>query len=353
VIPAPSPKTGEDVMKIYLIFCLILFRPLLAQIPTPVEGWPHFSTTDGYIQYAVPRFGLDDSQLCLIYNNINGEVQKFYLNGDFASGWPVSFDTLIFNHTPIILDIDHDERCEMLTLGIRNSSGYPYYLILVDDDGSIMPGFPIGGVFIYAYAAADLDGDNEYEIIYFDADSDLVGCVDRFGNPKPGWPLSFHMPRSEYSLTGGIAIGDLDLDGNNEFLLSGFREIYAFRYDGSMQPGFPINLQEDSLYAYAMNGAPPTMADMDGDGFLEILFCGDNWSPINPINYRSFLIIYENDGTIKTGYPRYYEGMIIKNVPTPADINNDGLPEMGFQYGESLTFVDINCQPLDYGRYKW
>jgi hypothetical protein len=334
-------------LKLFSFLILIICLPVMAQVPIHVNGWPHISTTGGYAEYAVARFGNDQGQLNVIYNTMNGEIQKFDLDGNFMPGWPTTINPLISDLTPIVLDIDHDGRSEVLTIGIMRETHYLYdQIYLFDDDGSIMSGFPIRNQFTYTLNAADLDNDNEYEIIYFDPESDLINCVDRFGDSKPGWPLSFHMPGSEYSLTGGVAIGDLDLDGNNEILLSSFREIYAFRFDGTAQPGFPIHLQGDSLYNYAVCGLPPTLADIDGDGYLEILFCADNWSPINPINFRSLIVIYKNDGTIKNGWPHYFDRQLIKNVPTPVDLNRDGLPEIGFQYGESLTFVDINCQPL-------
>ena len=329
---------------VIMVICLLGYGN--SQAPTPVEGWPYVINPADFYVYSMPRFAAEGSQLHLYFNTLAGEVDKFNLDRTFDIGWPVSFDSLMFDPTPVVVDIDHDGRAEILT-SAKMTGDNPYAMCyLFDDDGSVMPGFPFRTRWLLFFNAVDMDSDNEYEILAYDPRGEVIHCLDRFGNPKPGWPVNFHMPGVEYSVTGGPFIGDLDLDGNNEYLISGAWDIFAFRFDGSIQPGFPIHLQEDSTHNFWNNGAPPSMADLDGDGYLEIMTSGDNWSPLNPLNFRGFLAIYEHDGTEKPGWPHYFEQLSILHTPTPADINGDREIEIGFQLGQTLNYVDLNFDYL-------
>jgi hypothetical protein len=344
------PSNGEDIMKA-LIFALVgLFLPIqmvgLAQVPIRVEGWPYITRTLNFAEWAVPAFAYDVGEIHLFYNTFTGEINKFRTDGTSYPGWPVISDTTIFGHTPIVVDIDHDGRYEVLTYGARRDGGYLYSLIyLIDDDGSTMPGFPIHIQHPMTLNAVDLDDDNEYEIISCAEDVDLIYCLDRFGNSKPGWPISFHLPGIEqgYSVKSA-SIADLDLDGDNEYIIQGVWGIYAFRYDGSMQPGFPI-LMQDTTYYFFNAWLSPTLADIDQDGYPEFFTSGDNWSSSNP-NYRCFVTIYEHDGTVKEGWPIYFYRHLIGDAVTPADIDGDGILEIGFSSGGLLYFMHVDSEIL-------
>jgi hypothetical protein len=333
-----------------MIFMLAATFSARGQVPEPVPGWPYITSIAGFADCAVPRFEMrqEPGLSAIFFNTLTGELDKWHLDGSFFSNWPVVTETLLFGSTPIILDIDHDGQAEFLVDGAARSNHYNYSLVLlIDDDGSIMPGFPIQAIRPITLSCADLDSDNEHEIIYYSADEGLLYCIDHFGAPKPGWPVAFDLPgaRDGYQLNRpGGAVGDFDLDGLNEYLISGVHGIYVFRYDGSMQPGFPI-IMADTTYFFYNSWFPPILADIDNDGYLEILTSGDNWAPTNP-DFQSFLAIYEHTGQMKDGWPPYFPRRFIKNTPTPSDINADGFPEIGFQVGESLTYISNNGNPL-------
>jgi hypothetical protein len=340
------PDKKDNNMKKILFFGAALglaFVQSRAQLPEHIQGWPYVTYSEGGNSTSSSRFGLDEGELHLYFDACRGEADKFELNGSFAAGWPVVFDTLIFDGSPIILDIDHDGKNEMAAKGFKSRDGrLRPSIYLIDDNGAAMPGFPVPLKESSVLCAADMDGDNEYEFMIYDFDDDLLYCIDRYGNPKPGWPLAFSLPTYPHSITAGPAIGDLDLDGKNEYIISTFRYIYAFRFDGTIQDGFPIVLQEDTSYAYWNGAFPPILADVDHDGFLEIIDSGDNYDFQAP---RSFIVIYEHDGTIKDGWPKYIEGEFINCPVSPSDINGDGQLELGFQT-DSLNYVDMNFNAL-------
>jgi hypothetical protein len=330
-------------LKLMLVTYCLMAMPAQAQAPEHVPGWPYVTYSNGGNSTSSSRFGLDDGEMHLFFDARRGEADKFELYGSFAPGWPLVFDTLIFEGTPVILDIDHDGKNEMAVKGIKPRDGrLRPSIYLIDDNGTEMQGFPFPLNESSTLCSADMDGDNEYEFMIYDFDDDLLYCIDRFGNPKPGWPVPFSLPTLPHAITAGPAIGDLDLDGYNEYIIATFRYIYAFRYDGAIQEGFPIVLQEDTAYTYWNGSHPPILADVDQDGFLEIIYSGDNYDFQNP---RSFIVIYRHDGTIEPGWPRYLENTFIHCPISPADINSDGQIELGYQT-DSLTYVDMNFNTL-------
>ncbi len=340
-------------IQIALILAAFVHMPASGQVPTPVPGWPYITGNNRWGEFATIGFGIDIEDLYVYYNTLTGEVDKFHIDGSFFQGWPVISDTTVYERTPIIVDIDHDGHNEVVTVADRVDSSRHYYYSLIyvfDDNGSVLPGWPVE-IQWPTLNVADLDSDNEYEIICYSFREDLVYCFDHTGNSKPGWPISFHLPGVEdgYTPLQG-AIGDLDLDGMNEFILSGAWDIFAFRFNGDMQPGFHINLP-DTAYVFYNAWQPPALADLDLDGSLEIITSGNNWSLRNPTNFTSFVGVYDHSGNTENGWPLILQGgKMITGAITPADINNDGIPEIAIKWGDdrisNLIFIEINGDTL-------
>lgn len=330
--------------NIFLFSLVFLFMAGLSfsQIPDPVAGWPYRSQSRSLPKIALGYFADEGIEKHLYYSTLMGEMQKFNLDGSFPSGWPFYCDTLQFGNDYVILDIDHDGRFEMLENGVRWVEGRDIYslLFLVDDDGSVMPGFPISLSYRVDLAAADMDNDGEYEILYFLWNEQMIYCLDRYGIPKPGWPIPLPY---DINCAGG-SIGDLDLDGTNEYIISGYRHIYAFRHDGSTMNGFPITL-EDTTFIFRNGIWSDALADFDRDGYLDIIMGGNNWvDGPPPANESCFVAVYEHTGQLKAGWPRYFPEWIVSSI-TPSDIDNNGTIELGFQ-GYYLHFIGLDGTEL-------
>jgi hypothetical protein len=264
------------------------------------------------------------------------------MDGSFYPNWPVVFDTLLFGMPSVLLDIDHDGNTELFCDGARRSSEPPYYLyslvFLIDDDGSVMPGFPLRHSRPHALSAGDMNGDNEYELFFLSRDELSIYSIDKHGNAVSGWPVPLPYDLQENAGAPlGPAIGDLDLDGNNEFMVLGDYNIYAYNFDGSMHAGFPIAIWDQSFaYRCPYMGA---LADLDADGYLEITVPGSNWIDTMPPNLISFIAVYEHTGQMKIGFP-LFRNRYISTPPIPVDIDGNGSLELGF-YDDSLNFVDL------------
>ena len=110
------------------------------------------------------------------------------------------------------------------------------------DSFPLFTGFPqhISGASFEGGIVCNMDSTSDLEVVYNIGFTVQAWKMD--GTPVPGWPKTV----STYALEGAPAYGDIDGDGQPEIVVTnhgltsgGF--IYAFRRNGSIVPGFPIN----------------------------------------------------------------------------------------------------------------
>lgn len=152
-------------------------------------------------------------------------------------------------------------------------------------------------------AAADLDEDGFYEIVFTTYTNDgRAHCLNaEDGSPK--WVF-------DIGGCGDVApiIYDVNNDGQEEVIIN-----------GSCNPTlFCINGQTGALLWSAYSGggdSSPTIADMDGDGIPEILFC----------NFSGEIRIHNGmDGSLKKSIQADPFQAPVQTAPAIVDVNNDG-----------------------------
>ncbi|HXC50111.1 MAG TPA: FG-GAP-like repeat-containing protein [Candidatus Limnocylindrales bacterium] len=191
--------------------------------------------------------------------------------------------------------------------------------VTLEHDSSLMPGFPIevGVSGDSAPLLHDMDGDGAQEIIFGAADGKLH-ILDGSGSELAGWPVETNPMQlassasfaplalgNDYhsSILAGVAIGDVDNDGDDEVVAADMDgSVYVFRDDGTALPGFPVSLNpvysdpairnEANRLDYGVLAAP-TLADLDGDGTLEILVAAMD----------RHLYVWNSNGTTHAGFP--------------------------------------------------
>ncbi len=326
---------------IKIIFCsLTITTCVFAQAPVQVESWP-FKTLHGQWSLTdnagIQMNNTADSSMIFFGTSVTYELDNFHFDKSFFPGWPLCFDTVLMSQTPIIADIDHDGEIEIIINGAKRDGNNHYVhseLHIYNEDGTSFGDSPFIFSAISPPNLADFDNDGEYELIFYDLVNDLIFCINMQGAIEPGWPI----PRPQWadgSIGGTGAVGDLDLDGYNEYLLKGEQDIFCYRYDGTTQPGFPIHIFDDDWFYQSWFG--PNLADIDQDGYLEILITGDDG---NIGNLSGFVAVYEHTGDLKIGWPYFTYGRFPAQSPTVGDIDNNGTLEMGFAAGIFEYFLD-------------
>ncbi len=242
-------------------------------------------------------------------------------------------------------------------------------LHVYDGLGKQLPGFPVegGGVWASAPACADLDGDKAEDLVWAGLDG-VIRAVNAKGVALKGFPLKgfrmaegllalgeFHankgmelafggvdgalhvvgqdkkgawvdLPgfpvRTEFTVTGGPALADLNADGRLE-LSFGSQDfnIFAVQDDGTLLPNFPVKT------AYRIY-VQPSVGDLDRDGRLDLIVGGGD-GDVYALNHL---------GQSLRGWPVMGKGRISASAAV-GDLDQDGGQEVVFCGGDGKVNV--------------
>ncbi len=141
--------------------------------------------------------------------------------------------------------------------------------IMWDMNGQVISEFPLSDGAHTAPVLADLDGDGRDEFVIAQADGTITVC-DRNGMAKAGWPFKtghaiYHSPR----------ILDIDGDGRPDLVFTAWDPqgvgikagyVMALSRNGTPLAGYPKFIGKTV--------APLTFADLNGNGYLEMIAAG-------------------------------------------------------------------------------
>ncbi len=248
----------------------------------------------------------------------------------FESTWRTNFVS-----APLIFDIDEQtpgreiavvtESGSMLALDIEGQLVGDAELtpdaqrLLTDDSGAFRYAIttPISGERRGA-AAADFDQDGEYEWAEIFLDGTL-----RINYTAP---VTLNIGGPIFS---ELALGDLDDDGFVDLVFCGDNLIYAYKHNGVLVENFPITVNH-----YIPTGpitATPTLADVDGDGRMEI-FVGTANGELAGFNLQGEKLLYypkDAGGTIKHPlvFARSANGTAIHSLSSEGEIGAFPAPD--------------------------
>lgn len=252
-----------------------------------------------------------DEDLEIVYN-ITQQVYAWNIDGSVVEGWPATVQQYP-DGAPAFGDIDGDGEGEIVVSSRQAGTGNTGTLTAFHMDGTTVDGFPVtltGGA-TKTPVLADLNGDGAHEIIIEERawPDGYVGVYSGDGSSYPGFPVQL-----DYIPGSSVAVGDITGDNVPEIVAESYYSIYAFDVNGNVLEGFPVTPGNDRVFSYSS----PVLADLDGDGFREII-AGDHSTSAG----NGAIHVLKNDGTPLTGWPKYTSYWIYGPAAV-GDIDNDG-----------------------------
>ncbi len=246
------------------------------------------------------------------------------LDGSAVPGWPKTFTQYYESVWTVSFgDIDNDGQGEVVA-GIGGPLGG--HIQAFRKDGTVVPGFPVNvGKYPMSPTLADLDGDGAMEIIMGTRTGQAVVYKGN-GTLYPGWPIQM-----DRFVGASASAGDVNNDGVMDIVMESRNLLYVWNKDGQILPGFPYAIV-DSL-AGSTSYSAPVLADLTGDGKLEIIFCSHS----DAADSGGIIYAVKYDGTSLPGWPKFVPNWIY-GAPIVADIDNDNQLEVIIgEYGASPT----------------
>ena len=209
-----------------------------------------------------------DGDLEIVAATANGRVHAFELDGTPVTGsWPVGGGeptTIEPSSAPALGDIDSDGYLEVV-IGSSTMEVWAY-----NHDGSVVTGWPKSAMdpVFGTPALGDMDGDGDLEVVAGDT-TGFVWAWNGDGSAVSTWPEEPQFDKG--AITSSPALADIDSDGKQEIIATTFRYdqnqgwILALNEDGSYLSGWPIN------YPYARIYSSPAVGDVDGNGIPDIV----------------------------------------------------------------------------------
>lgn len=221
------------------------------------------------------------------------------------------------------------------------------------DEYLIFPGGPFS-----APVAVDLAGDGAYEVVVADAEGKFhalrfaVGASISGDPPRafvtaterPGWPADF--PGAAAGRIGEVSVGDLEGDGHPEIFQTGdASRVAAIHWSGSPRAGYPVRAGDALAPADSAGVWGPFVADVDGDGVDDVI-------PILPDGRR---LAYRADGHPIPGFGEL--GSTGTGAPPIlADLDGDGPAEWVETFDAGIqTQIDVKTPavPIPASRIVW
>ncbi len=182
----------------------------------------------------------------------------------------------------------------------------------------VFPGWPVayGGANERGGVYCQMDDDPELELVYPVSSSLLAYNID--GSPVSGWPKIL-----DYDTDGAASFGDIDGDGIGEIVVTthqvgsfAFGSVYAFETDGTNVQGFPVPTEGGGVKT-------PVLADLNGDGALEIIITVRDWPD-------GLVYVFRGNGSLYPGWPVRMD-YVPGSDAAVGDIDGDDIPEIVVQ----------------------
>lgn len=269
---------------------------------------------------AVADVDLDGSPDIIAASWNDSLVAVFHSNGTLLPGWPKK-GSAPFWSSPAVGDLDADGDPDI----VIGSNAGRLYAWRADGtevrDGDSNPAtdgvyfVPTGSVFS-SPAVADLNGDGLREVVFGSSGGRVYAL--RNGTALPGWPLVASGLMSSSPAVGDVLPGAGSVAGLEVAMASSNDSLYLLTSAGQRAPGWPQRLELTTGNGRVTSPALAPLRRHLGDNALHVIIAGADGS----------VRAYDGSGAILPGWGAVSIGMATEASPAVADLDGDGSLEV-------------------------
>ncbi|GJM33943.1 MAG: hypothetical protein DHS20C18_29440 [Saprospiraceae bacterium] len=317
-------------MKSKLLLFLLLSGPLLSA-QTFIES-PSNQPFEG-VEFASIAFadvdGDNDQDVLVTGRNASYiPIAKLYTNdgsGIYTEVTGTPFEG-VHDSSIAFADVDGDGDLDVLITG-QNISGIRKAKLYTNNGSGAYTeemGTPFVGVYSSSIAFADVDGDDDLDVLITGQDNSMVPISKLYTNDGSGEYTEVSDTPFVGIFGGSIGFADIDGDGDLDVLLTGRKaETYTptaklYTNDGA---GAYTEVPESAFHEVEFGAI--AFADIDGDNDTDVFLTGQNVDH----NYTAKLYANDGEGTFAEVPGTPFEGVYSSSIAF-ADVDGDEAPDL-------------------------
>ncbi|MFB3896926.1 MAG: FG-GAP-like repeat-containing protein [bacterium] len=301
-------------------------------VVNPLSGWPRY--VNGAV-FASPAVGdiFGTGEKYVVAATMYGSIYIWDSTGNLLNGWPIALNgNPAIEATPVLADVDHDGRLDVIVAARQTHSVYCFDVLT----GLKWYNSAIGELNSTPAVANFMGDTSEYLQTAYASQDGILTVVDHTGQLL--WQAS-----AGGSFYSSPAVADLDHDNNLEMVIGcNDQKLYTYRYNQGLQ-------YWESFPPIDVGGAiigSPAIGDLQGTGKLSVVF-GTNAAKVLAYAWDapSNNLTQQWEDTL---------GDAVTNSPAIGDINGDILREtvIGAQDGLLYWYGSLGEQPDAWSDYN-
>lgn len=242
---------------------------------TVYPGWP--KQMDKYVASSASAGDVDNDGIMDVVMESRNFLYVWNKDGQILPGFPFAIlDSTVGSNSysaPVLADLTGDGKKEIIFCSHSSAVDSGGIIYVVKYDGTNLPGFPtfVPNWIYGAPIVADIDGDSELEIIIGEYGASPTPAFSVFAYNVDGSLVS-NFPMGPYHGSANqITIADIDNDNEFEIIFdenvteTGLGRYRALNMDGTDASGWPLELMQNTSFQQ------PLLGDLNNDGILDLV----------------------------------------------------------------------------------